>query len=162
VSERAEAIAVELVEVTDEALELGEGLTEQQWALSCGPDIRSVGQVMHHVGDWLRMGVEWVNLGCVGDPIEVTPDVQDAINAREAAALPEPEKEETLLFVRELRDEAVARLRELGDEELDRRTLHVGMNRELSVEQLAGMAVRHTRRHIDDLRRILSGGALTA
>jgi hypothetical protein len=155
VPERADAIAEDLTAATDAALELGEGLDEDQWTRACGGDERTVAQVMHHIGDWLRTTVEWINFGVAGEPIEVTLEMQDAINAREVAALPEPEQEETLLFMRENRDEAVRRVRELSDADLDRTTRHVGAGRDMTVEDIARLGVHHVRRHLGDVKRTL-------
>lgn len=150
---QSEKLAEDLVAATDEAIAFGETLDEQRWNLQpCGADQRSVAQVFHHIAVWLRTGTEWVDSAVAGVEVKTTPAEQDQINERDAAALTEPDREETLLLLRELRDEMAARLRELGDEELARTTFWAGPKQDFTAAQFAGLAAAHTRRHLADIK----------
>lgn len=155
---QAETLIDDLIAATDEALAFGEGLDAGQWERRpCAGDERSVAQVFHHIAVWLRTGTEWVNLAVAGVPVQTTRSEQDSINERDAAALAEPEQEETLLLLRELREELAARIRELSDEELARSVFWAGPEKDFSAAQFAALAAAHTRRHLADVKTALGG-----
>lgn len=150
---QSEQLAEDLVAATDEAIAFAEQLDEERWVLQpCGSDRRSVAQVFHHMAVWLRTGAQWVESALAGVEVKTTPSEQDQVNERDAAALTEPDREETLLLLRELRDEMAVRLRELSDEELARTTFWAGPKQDFTAAQFAGLAAVHTRRHLADIK----------
>jgi hypothetical protein len=63
------------------------------------------------------------------------------INARDARSLPNPDREETVLVLREVADQALARVREVDDDRLARRLAH------------------HTRGHLESIQRAMAAQA---
>jgi DinB family protein len=152
----AEKLVDDLLAATDEALALGEAIADEDWERQpCAGDERSVAQVFHHIAVSLRTGTEWVNAAVAGVPVQTTRAEQDSSNERDAAALPEPEREETLLLLRELRDEMMARVRELSGEELARSVFWAGPKQDFSAAQFAALTAGHTRRHLADIKTAL-------
>ena len=71
----------------------------------------------------------------------VTDEEMAVINARDAASLPNPDREETVLVLREVADQALAQVRERDDDRLARRL------------------TQHTRGHLESIRRALAAQA---
>ena len=134
---RAESDAEEFERVTDQLVELCESISEDQWDRRCPGEGWSIGAVAHHVAEANRLLVERLSqpLGTVTD------DEMAIINARDARSLPNPDREETVLVLREVADQALARVREVDDDRLARRL------------------TQHTRGHLESIRKALTAQA---
>jgi len=134
---KAEAAAEEFEEVTDQLVELCESISEEQWDRRCPGEGWSIGAVAHHVAEANRLLAERL-----AQPLgTVTDEEMAVINARDAASLPNPDREETVLVLREVADQALAQVRERDDDRLARRL------------------TQHTRGHLESIRRALAAQA---
>jgi uncharacterized damage-inducible protein DinB len=131
---RAEADAEEFERITDQLIELCESISDEQWDVRCPGEGWSIGAVAHHVAEANRLLVERLSqpLGTVTD------EEMAVINARDARSLPHPDREETVLILREVADQALAQVRESDDDRLARRLTH------------------HTRGHLESIQRALA------
>jgi uncharacterized damage-inducible protein DinB len=134
---RAEADADEFERVTDQLVDLCESISEEQWDARCSGEGWSIGGVAHHVAEANRLLVERLSL-----PLgTVTDDEMAVINARDARSLPNPDREETVLVLREVADQALAQIRESDDDRLARRL------------------TQHTRGHLESIQKALASEA---
>ena len=131
---RAETDAEEFERVTDQLVELCESISEEKWDARCPGEGWSIGAVAHHVAEANRLLVERLSqpLGTVTD------EEMAVINARDARSLPNPDREETVLILREVADQALVQVRERDDDRLARRL------------------AQHTRGHLESIRKALA------
>lgn len=99
-----------------------EGLTDAEWRTACSPsDRRTVGVVVHHVGNMYPVEVELAQALAAGKPIEgVTWAVVADINAKHGQEKAAVTKAEALEFLRTRSKAAADAVRKFTDEELDR------------------------------------------
>ena len=117
-------------ELLAERIELGaaglaafaEGVSDADWQTPVSvTDRRSVGAVVRHVALMYPIEVEAARTIAAGNALtEVTSEVINDINAKQAQEQPNPSKRETLDLLRQNSRAAVEAVRGLTDEELDR------------------------------------------
>lgn len=99
-----------------------EGLSDAEWSTACSPsDRRTVGVVVHHVGNMYPVEVELAQVLAAGKPIDgVTWAVVADINAKHGQEKAAVTKAEALEFLRTRSKAAADAVRKFTDEELDR------------------------------------------
>lgn len=155
---RSEALATRLEEGVARLATLAEGLTPAEWATPIPKDGRTVGVVVHHVGNMFPIEMQVALTVAKGDPVEgVTWEAVHAINKEHAAAQARVTKEEAVEFLRTRARSAAQGIRALSDAELDR-AAPVSLYGDAPVTcqfMLEDHAVRHCWHHLDKIRRAL-------
>lgn len=120
-SKRAEALAQRVAQGHQELAAFVEGCSEEDWQTYSPDEGRSVGVLVHHVANVLPVEIDLVKVLASGQAITgVTMEMVDQMNAEHADEVAHCSKEETLELLKRNSELAVAAIRELGDEELDR------------------------------------------
>ncbi len=97
-----------------------EGLNDAEWRAVVHPDGRTVGVIVHHVGNMYPVEVELAQVLAAGRPIEgVTWAVVADINAKHAQEFASVTKAEALAFLRKNSKAAADAIRAMKDEDLD-------------------------------------------
>jgi hypothetical protein len=150
---RAEDLAAELEGAYLGFADQVAGLSPEEWRAPCAnhPDIvrgrdeeRAVGVVAHHVGDTLPMIVQRALRLAAGEtPAPLSPADIEGINAKHALANQSPDQAATVSMIRDNARRAVAILRELTDQQLER-----GAAGDVTAETfLRRIAIGHVRWH---------------
>jgi uncharacterized damage-inducible protein DinB len=128
-------------------------LTEDQWRAVDTSEGWPVLAVAYHVADGYRIHMGWMDLLRGGRPVPGTPGDLDAENARavaDAKALP---KEAVLPAVETAGRLIVAYVRDLDGGELTRSARHGPLGgRQVRVDNVLDIAVRHVREHLRSMR----------
>jgi hypothetical protein len=121
-SRRADLLADRIEQGAAALAAFAEGLTDAEWRTACSPsDRRTVGVVVHHVGNMYPVEVELAQALAAGKPIEgVTWAVVADINAKHGQEKAAVTKAEALEFLRTRSKAAADAVRKFTDEELDR------------------------------------------
>jgi hypothetical protein len=121
-SRRAAQLADRIEQGAAALAAFAEGLTDAEWRTACSPsDRRTVGVVVHHVGNMYPVEVELAQALAAGKPIEgVTWAVVADINAKHGQEKAAVTKAEALEFLRTRSKAAADAVRKFTDEELDR------------------------------------------
>jgi hypothetical protein len=121
-SRRAALLADRIEQGAAALAAFAEGLSDAEWRTACSPsDRRTVGVVVHHVGNMYPVEVELAQALAQGKPIEgVTWAVVADINAKHGQEKAEVTKAEALEFLRTRSKAAADAVRKFTDEELDR------------------------------------------
>lgn len=157
----AEELAAEVEAAYHGFADFVEGLSPQEWRSIAGntpgatwgeDERRPVGVVAHHVGDMLPTLVERaLQLAANG----VLPPMSAAditgINAKHAAANPNPNQTETVALIRDNGSRAAALLRELDDQGLAREAM-TGAGPFTPERIIRRIVVGHVRQHTDGIR----------
>jgi hypothetical protein len=118
---RAEALVERVVQGHQKLIEIIEGCSEIEWHTYSPAEGRSVGCWSINVASMLPAEVDLFKVLASGNPItEVTTDMVDHINAEHAHENGQVSREETLELLKRNSKMAVAAIRALNDEELDR------------------------------------------
>jgi DinB superfamily len=133
-------LAHEIVRSRDGIAAVARRCSLEQWPMRpLEGDGRPVGVVIDHVADsYLYMG-RWIRLLVAGEPIEVSAEIIDALNARHAEGAANVSKEQVIDHLQECGDEFASLVRSLSDADLDR-----GDGR---VRRFALIAIRHADDH---------------
>ncbi len=110
-------------------------------------DPRTVGVIVDHVADAYEYLATFVTKLTRGEPVEVSPQIVDDLNARHAAAVPSVSREAAVEHLMRSGDAFVALIEPLGAEQLS-----VGEGR---VARLAGIAALHADGHRVELEESL-------
>ena len=158
ISRRAEALAVRLEQGASALASLASTLTEAEWQTRIPRDGRTVGVVVHHVGNMYPIEIEATLVLAEGKPIVgVTADVINEINARHAREFDAVTKEAALEFLRRNSATAAAAIRALRDEQLDR-AASVSLNADAPLTcqfWIEDHPVRHSYHHLAKIRAAL-------
>jgi hypothetical protein len=121
-SRRAAQLADRIEQGAAALAAFAEGLTDAEWRTACSPsDRRTVGVVVHHVGNMYPVEVELAQALAAGKPIEgVTWAVVADINAKHGQEKAAVTKAEAIEFLRTRSKAAADAVRKFTDEELDR------------------------------------------
>jgi DinB family protein len=121
-SRRAAQLADRIEQGAAALAAFAEGLTDAEWRTACSPsDRRTVGVVVHHVGNMYPVEVELAQALAAGKPIEgVTWAVVADINAKHGQEKAAVTKAEALEFLRTRSKAAADAVRKFTDEDLDR------------------------------------------
>lgn len=121
VSARAEALANRIEQGAAELAAFAEGLSEKEWQLPVsGSDKRSIGVIVHHVGNMYPIEIGAVQIIASGQALtDVTWEAIAEINAKHALEQADVTKAAALELLRRNSSEAAAAVRALTDEQLD-------------------------------------------
>jgi hypothetical protein len=121
-SRRAAQLADRIEQGAAALAAFAEGLSDAEWGTACSPsDRRTVGVVVHHVGNMYPVEVELAQVLGQGKPIDgVTWAVVADINAKHGQEKAAVTKAEALEFLRTRSKAAADAVRKFSDEELDR------------------------------------------
>ena len=158
-SERADALAERLERNVQDLLKTAASLTDAEWKKPVSAtDRRTIGTIVHHVGNMLPLEVQLAQMIAAGKPLEgVTWDEVAKINAEHAKNFASPAKAEALDFLRTNGMKAAAAIRELRDEDLDSATPNSLYSDAVLTCQfmLEDHAVRHAAHHLGKIRAAL-------
>jgi hypothetical protein len=121
-SRRAAQLADRIEQGAAALAAFAEGLSDAEWNTACSSsDRRTVGVVVHHVGNMYPVEVELAQVLAQGKPIDgVTWAVVADINAKHGQEKAAVTKAEALEFLRTRSKAAADTVRKFTDEELDR------------------------------------------
>ena len=158
-STRANALAERLEQGAQALATLASTLTDAQWQARVSPrDGRTIGVVVHHVATMYPLEIQLAQVLAGGKPVVgVTWDDVDAINAGHAKSYAAVTKAEALDLLRGNSTEAVAAIRALSDEELDRAApASLYFDAPITCQfMLEDHAVRHSYHHLARIRGAL-------
>ena len=121
-SERSEALAKRFEQANGDLIELVESLSADEWKATCKGETWPVGVTVHHIAYDQANIVQWFQSIATGQPRPPQePGGLDARTARHAAEHANCTKEETLELLRRDGEMAARAVRELNDEQLDRK-----------------------------------------
>jgi hypothetical protein len=153
---RANALAERLERGVFEMSKLATSLTNAEWVRQMSStDRRSIGTIVHHIGNMLPLEVQLAQMIASGKAIEgVTYDEVDKTNATHAKDFPAPSKEDAIDFLCNNSMDAAAAIRAMSDEELDRATPNSLYGDAVLTCQfmLEDHAVRHVWHHLAKIR----------
>jgi hypothetical protein len=162
-SRRADALADRLEQGARALAQLAAGLSDAQWKVRIPGDGRTVGVLVHHVGNMYPIEIELAQVLAAGKPIAgVTWDDVHAINAKHAKEFENVTKEEALEFLRQNSTAASAAVRAMSDADLDRAN-PVSLNADAPLTTqffIEDHALRHSYHHTAKIRAALSAAKL--
>lgn len=156
-SQQARELAESIEAINLELIQLVRGCSEEQWRTECNDegDSRTVAVIAHHVGHGHVNSQEWLETALSGNEVTITLSDVDAENAEHAATYHDVEREETIQLLVENGDRLCARIGELSDEDLAKKSLHRGAGREMTVAAYAQLGQRHVAGHLATIRKAL-------
>ena len=162
-SRRADALADRLEQGASALISLAAGLSDEEWQVRISGDGRTVGVIVHHVGNMYPSEIELAQALASGKPIAgVSWDDVHAINAKHAKEFAKVTKAEAIEFVRRNSEAAAAAIRKLSDAELDRAN-SVSLNSDAPLTCqffIEDHAMRHSYHHTAKIRGALSAAKL--
>ena len=163
--QRAHALAERLQQGARALEALAAGLTPAQWETRIPGDGRTVGVVVHHVANMYPLEIQLAQLLAAGEPISgVTWANVHALNAQHADANRTVTKEAALDLLRRNSTHAVAAIRALSDDQLDRAAA-VSLNADAPLTCqffLEDHAIRHSYHHTARIRAALASPAASS
>jgi DinB superfamily len=157
-SRRTEALAERLERGAEALAALASELTDEEWQIPVPKDGRTIGVVVHHVGNMYPLEIELAQTLASGKPIAgVTWDLVHEMNANHAIEHDRVTKEAALALLRRNSAAAAAAIRALSDEEFDR-AAPVSLNSDAPLTCqffLEDHAVRHSYHHLARIRLAL-------
>jgi len=118
---RSEVLAERIEQGARRLEELTRSLTDAQWRTTVSPDGRTVGVIIHHVGNMYPIEIQLATELTQGNPIAgVTWAAVADINAKHAQEHATATKEEAIELLRRNSRAAAEAVRKFTDEELDR------------------------------------------
>jgi hypothetical protein len=162
---RADALADRLEQGANALAELAATLTDAEWTTPVPRDGRTIGVVVHHVGNMYPIEVELAQAIAAGKAItDVTWQAVHDINAAHAREHARVTREEAIAFLRRNSQAAAQAVRALTDEQLDRATpnslyFDAPLTCQFFIED---HAMRHSWYHTGRIREALAAQAVTA
>ena len=158
-SQRSNLLADRLEQGARDLIAFASTLSESQWNTQVPKDGRTVGVIVHHVGNMYPIEIQIAQAVASGKPVAgVTWDDVHAINAAHAKEFAGVTKEVAIEFVRKNSTAAAAAVRALTSEQLDRANA-VSLNNDAPLTcqfVLEDHAVRHSYHHLAVIRRALT------
>ena len=154
-SERATALADQLQRVNDDLIATIERCSDEQWKNACAGETWSVGVTAHHVASTHGGVSQLVRMVANGEPLPpITMDMIHQQNEQHAREHANCTREETVALARENGAAAVAIVRGLDDEQLNRsaRVLDGDMTAGAIVEHIL---IGHVDGHLQSIRAAL-------
>jgi uncharacterized damage-inducible protein DinB len=151
-SKRGEELANRFEAANREIISTVEKCSDAQWRTRCAGETWSVGVVAHHVAESHAGIARIIQTVAAGQPLpQITTEMIDERNAQHARQHANCTKEETLELLRKNGASAVAAVRGLSDEQLQRSgTLRAGpMTAEQVVERIL---IGHAQGHLASIR----------
>ncbi|HEY5251229.1 MAG TPA: DinB family protein [Acidimicrobiales bacterium] len=155
-----EDLAGELEAANDEAIAFVQSCGDGPWTTMVEGEGWTVGVVLHHIAPGHGQMVDWIGHVRRGHDIAKTASEIDADNAGHALEFADVDRGTTRDELRIEGAALAALIRGLSADELvTTAAFGPGNGMEVTVEQLAPVAVRHCRTHLADARRALESGA---
>lgn len=155
---RADALADRIEQGASALAAFAEGLTDAEWRTPVPKDGRTVGVMVHHVGNMYPIEIELAQTIAAGKPIAgVTWDAVAGINAKHAHDHAAVSKQEALDFLRRNSKAAADAVRKFTDEELDR-AAPVSLNADAPLTAqffIEDQALSHSFHHLAKVRAAL-------
>jgi hypothetical protein len=164
-SQRANALADRLAAGAAALAEFASKLSDKQWKLPAPPDKRTVGVIVHHVGNMYPIEVQLAEALAAGTAItDVTWDAVHKINADHARDFAQVDKATALAFLRTNAAAAATAVRGFSDAQLDRAapmSLYAGLPPVTAQFFIEDHAMRHSYHHLAKIRAAVdaAGGA---
>ena len=153
-SERAEALAAEFEQTNRDVAEVVGQLSDDQWATLVPGENWPVGVVVRHIASSHELIGGWVRALADGQALQLTHQQVDELNAAQAREHAACTKPESLALLRRTGEAAARLVRELDDDQLDRRGAF--FERELSAGQVVErVLIGHPRQHLASIRAAL-------
>lgn len=155
---KANALADRLEHGAQALAALAETLTDAEWKTKMPHDGRTVGVIVHHVGNMYPVEIELARAIADGKPVTgVTWAVVADINAKHAQEQANVTKREALDFLRKNSTAASEALRKFTDAELDRATtVSLYFDAPLTAQFfIEDHAMRHSFHHLGKVRQAL-------
>ena len=95
-SERSRELVAQFEQTNEEIVAVVESCTPEEWQTICAEEQWPVGVTAHHVAEFHLVIKGWVETVVAGQPLTITYDEIDAINARHREEHPDPTQAETL------------------------------------------------------------------
>lgn len=157
-SDRAEALAERIEQGALALLDFAEGLSDAEWRTVVPPDGRTVGVIVHHVASVYPLEVDLARQMASGKAVSgVTWAAVAEMNAKHARDHADVTKEAALELLRTNSQQAVERVRQFSDGELDRAvTLSLNGDAPLTAQfMIEDHALRHSFHHLAKIRAAL-------
>jgi DinB family protein len=159
-NERAVALADAFAAANGEAVGFARRCSDGDWAVRVPGEEWTVGVVLHHVAEGHAQGTRWIRAMASGEGVPETAEEIDRANAAHAAAAATATPAETVALLEEYGARLEAALRDLTDEELDRRApFGPAGGQSFATADLAPVMARHAREHVAHARAAASGSA---
>jgi hypothetical protein len=155
---RSELLARRLEQGADALIALASGLSDAEWRTSIPGDGRTVGVLVHHVGNMYPVEIQLAQVLATGKPVTgVTWNDVHAMNAAHAKDFAAVTKEAAIEHLRKNSAAAAAAIRALSDAELDSAAeLSLNADAPLTCQfMLEDHAVRHSYHHLARIRAAL-------
>ncbi|MGH7485273.1 MAG: DinB family protein [bacterium] len=152
---RSQLLAERLEQGAGSLATLAESLSESEWRMKIPHDGRSVGVIVHHVGNMYPIEIQLAQGLAAGKPMAgVTWDAVADINAKHAKEYAAVSKPEALEFLRKNSKAAAEAIRAFTDEQLDTAaTVSLNADAPLTAQFfLEDHAVRHSFHHLAKIR----------
>jgi hypothetical protein len=152
--ERAEKLAEQVEQVTEQVIAAAQRCTDAQWRGPCADDGRTVGVVVDHVAGAYPVVGGWVRSIATGQALpQITQEMIDQSNAEHARRHPDPGRQETIERLRRHGAEAAGLVRGLDDDQLDRTgEMPVFGGQALSAEQVVrSVLIGHPSGHLKSI-----------
>ena len=157
---RAEELAAALERAVDEFAGLLEGLSEAEWRTVCPGEQRSVAALAFHVAKGIPFEMAYFRQFAAGvQPPLMTWAQLDAMNAADAAAWDDCDRDETVALLRVNAAEAAREIRGWSDAQLARRGSYLeGQPEPWPVaDWLSRVLAGHVTNHLRSIRAALTG-----
>src|SRR4051794_29398056 len=120
-SKRSNALAERLEQGVQALVAFANSLTDAEWQTRVPHDGRTIGVMVHHVGNMYPLEMQVSRLLAAGKAVEgVTPELVAEVNAKHAKEFDAVTRQEAIEFVRVNSAVAASEIRGLTDVELDR------------------------------------------
>jgi len=156
--ERADRYADAVQSANEELIGFAESCSEEQWATLVPGENWSVGALVHHCALGNEVATSWLREMVERGGVPTTSEELDAMNARHAIEFAEVGIAETVALLRSNGAAAIAYIRTLSDEDLDREAVFApGGGTTVTVERFASVLGRHGLTHLGHARQALGG-----
>ncbi len=153
--QRAEALAARIEQGADALVAFAQTLSPAEWNTRVPKDGRTVGVIIHHVGNMYPIEVQLAQTLADGKPIAgVTWDAVHQINAEHATANAAIDKAAAIEFVQSRSRAAAAAVRAIPDDKLDNAsTVSLNADAPLTCQFfIEDHALRHSFHHLAKIR----------
>jgi len=152
---RSQLLAERLEQGAASLAKLAESLSDAEWRMKIPHDGRSVGVIVHHVGNMYPIEIQLAQTLAAGKPVAgVTWDAVAEINAKHAKDHAGVSRQEAVEFLRRNSKAAAEAIRAFSDEQLDAAaTVSLNADAPLTAQFfLEDHAVRHSYHHLAKIR----------
>jgi hypothetical protein len=163
-SARSQELVAQFEQTNGEIVAVVESCTPEEWRMICAEEQWPVGVTAHHVAEFHLVIKGWVETVVAGQPLTITYDEIDAINARHREEHPDPTQAETLALLRANAATVSAYITALSDDELDREApvaifADVDYNAQTLIE---AVQIFHIIGHLDSIKATLGRAEATS